>query len=86
MHALAPHFNHWFTVYNIDTKLPVAHFIAQACIETANFSAMTETPTHNGREYDVGTGPSRRFGNTQPNDGPKYIGRGLLDLTSRYNY
>lgn len=86
MHAIAPHFNHWFTVYEINTKLRIAHFLAQACVETANFSAMTEIPKHGGREYNPGTIVGNSLGNTQPGDGPRFIGRGLLDLTGRNNY
>ncbi|WP_342322660.1 glycoside hydrolase family 19 protein [Kosakonia sp. BYX6] len=86
VHAIAPHLNNWFTIYRINTKLRVAHFLAQACVETANFAQLTEVPKYGGKEYDYDTAIGRGLGNTQQGDGPTFIGRGLLHLTGRENY
>lgn len=84
-HLITP-LNHWFKVYSIDTPLRVAHFLSQACCETFQFTSMTEHPAHGGREYDKGTRAGFNLGNIHAGDGPRYIGRGMLDLTGRVNY
>ena len=48
--------------------------------ETCNFIYMQEIA--DGRAYEYRTD----LGNTQPGDGPKYKGAGVLQLTGKYNY
>tara|TARA_R110001606_G_scaffold101096_1_gene222065 strand:+ start:2366 stop:3220 length:855 start_codon:yes stop_codon:yes gene_type:complete len=66
--------------YEIDTPLRVAHFLAQIAHESAGFRTTEEFAS--GTAYEGRTD----LGNTQPGDGRRYKGRGLLQLTGRANY
>lgn len=66
--------------YGIDTRLRIAHFLAQTCHESAGFRTTEEFAS--GARYEG----RADLGNTQPGDGPRYKGRGLLQLTGRANY
>lgn len=66
--------------YAINTKLRVAHFLAQVLHESGEFRYMQELAS--GQAYEG----RKDLGNTYPGDGMKYKGRGLIQLTGRKNY
>jgi putative chitinase len=66
--------------YEIDTRLRVAHFLAQIIHEAAGLSTTEEFAS--GAAYEG----RKDLGNVNPGDGRRYKGRGLLQLTGRANY
>ena len=71
---------------NIDTKLRAAHFLAQIGHESGGFGWFKEFAS--GKAYDITVNPkkAKELGNTQPGDGPKYKGRGSIQITGKANY
>lgn len=62
----------------------VAQFVGQVAHETANFTSMIEqNPEKNLKHYAKAKNP---LGNQGMDDAQKYIGRGFLQITGKYNY
>lgn len=66
--------------YNMDTPLRSSHFLAQIGHESLSFRYTEEIAS--GEAYE-GRGD---LGNTEPGDGKRFKGRGLIQLTGRANY
>ena len=66
--------------FEINTPLRQAAFIAQVGHESGELRYVKELAT--GKAYEG----RKDLGNTQDGDGPRFKGRGLIQITGRYNY
>lgn len=66
--------------YDMGTPLRQAHFLAQVGHESGAFRYAEELAS--GQAYEG----RRDLGNIEPGDGPRFKGRGLIQLTGRANY
>ena len=73
-------FNLYAEQYGLTTDLRIAHFFAQATVETDGFATLEEYAS--GAEYEG----RADLGNIYPNDGVRFKGRGIFQLTGRDNY
>ena len=78
--AISPVLASTLETYDINTRLRIAHFLGQTCHESAGFRTTEEFAS--GVAYEK----RKDLGNAKPGDGPRYKGRGLLQLTGRANY
>lgn len=71
-----------------DNKLVLAHFLGQMSHESAGFKALVEFRSDKSSELKYGhkTRVGKILGNDRKGDGAKFKGRGIIQLTGRWNY
>jgi len=86
--ALTPGVNATFEKYQINSKLRMAHFLAQIMHESGGLKWLRELwgPTAQQKKYDPPFSLAKTLGNLNRGDGFKYRGRGLIQLTGKHNY
>lgn len=72
--------NEYSGQYGINTPLRMAHFLAQAAHESAHFRTLEEYAS--GAAYEG----RKDLGNLTKGDGVRFKGRGIFQLTGRFNY
>lgn len=82
--AMLPHIEAAMAQYQINTPKRQAAFLAQIGHESSRLTRLREIwgPTPAQSRYEG----RKDLGNTQPGDGSRYRGRGLIQVTGRANY
>lgn len=79
-----PHLQYACEVYEIDSTKRLAAFLAQIAHESGRLVYVKEIwgPTESQKRYEY----RKDLGNTEPGDGKRYMGRGLIQITGKANY
>lgn len=85
---LAPKFTAAMAEFRIESPAAQAMFLAQVGHESGGLKWLREIwgPTDAQKRYEPPGSLAARLGNTKPGDGRRFMGRGPIQITGRFNY